>query len=110
MINKRTCAGRLAALIVEEFGGLDADDEDEEVNGADAVDFIFQELLPLARRALRANSPTVTVDVKGGVADYKASPGVRVILRDWDNCSKCGGVDCFGGNEALTVHGEETRP
>ena len=51
----------------------------------------------------------VIIGVSGGVAEIeKAAPGVDVIIKDYDNCSECGGVDCNGGHDALRVHGHMT--
>ena len=37
---------------------------------------------------------TVIIDIKDGAVQYISSPrGVKVIIRDWDNCPDCGTVD-----------------
>ena len=51
----------------------------------------------------------VYIDVRGGVVQDTTAPrGVVVIVRDWDNCDVCGGVDCNGGHDAEKVHGRKT--
>lgn len=56
-------------------------------------------------------APHIVITVSGGVAevDEDASTGDYTYeVRDFDNCEKCGGVDCDGGHRAQEVHGELT--
>ena len=53
--------------------------------------------------------PRVVISVSGGCAEVERCPrGVEVIIKDYDNCSECGGIDCNGGHDALKVHGKLT--
>jgi len=48
----------------------------------------------------------VVVTVRGGVVEDVETPaGVTYEVRDYDNCEKCGGVECSGGWRRVEAHG-----
>jgi hypothetical protein len=58
-----------------------------------------------------ARPSRVVVTVRGGVVqDVRKPRGVVVVLKDFDNCSVCGGVKCAAGLRAVEVHGRQTCP
>ena len=56
----------------------------------------------------KRKQPHATIHVRGGIVQEVEGKGFTYEVRDYDNCSKCGGVDCEGGHKALEVHGELT--
>ena len=52
----------------------------------------------------------VIVDIRGGVVEIAQKPrGISVIIRDFDNCPECGGVDCQNGLTRELVHGPDVE-
>jgi hypothetical protein len=40
----------------------------------------------------------VIISVMGGVAEVSSSPrNIKVIIKDYDNCPSCGGIQCNAG-------------
>jgi hypothetical protein len=57
-----------------------------------------------------AKPARVIVTIRGGVVQSVQKPrGVRVVVKDYDNCDECGGVKCAGGFRSVEVHGRVTR-
>jgi len=70
------------------------------------------DIIRVLRAAIRAHKPPhIVITVLGGVAEVveeKSTGKYTYELRDYDNCSECGGVDCEGGHKAVEVHGHLT--
>lgn len=51
-----------------------------------------------ALKRKRMKSKAVLVDIQGGAVQYTSVPrGIRLVIRDFDNCSMCGGEYCENG-------------
>jgi hypothetical protein len=46
------------------------------------------EIDALCERLNCSKRPLVTIEVRGGVAEYEASDGVDVVLHDYDDCEE----------------------
>jgi hypothetical protein len=55
----------------------------------------------MKRKKRKSTSATsnIVVEISGGVVQNVIAPkGVKVTIRDYDNCEVCGGVACQGGH------------